>query len=211
MSVGFVTLRFCTFGARKLVKPTTSLSWRTTMLNRKLSMEELNRLSVEEFHEIPKHAFVFVLDDIRSLNNVGSIFRTADAFRATKMYLCGLTGTPPHRDITKTALGADESVGWEHATNVLVLIAQLKIQGYKIVAIEQAEGSTKLHEFLPEIDNKYAFILGNEVFGVNEDVIVQCDICLEIPQFGTKHSLNVAVSAGIVAWDYVSKVIKNLT
>jgi 23S rRNA (guanosine2251-2'-O)-methyltransferase len=181
------------------------------MLNRKLSMEELNRLSVLEFRDVPKHSFVFILDDIRSLNNVGSIFRTADAFRATKMYLCGLTGTPPHRDITKTALGADESVEWEQSPDLIQLIARLKSDGYQIVALEQAEGSTKLHEFQPELSKKYAFILGNEVFGVNEEAIAQCDICLEIPQFGTKHSLNVAVSAGIVAWDYMSKVIKNLT
>lgn len=181
------------------------------MLTRKLSMDELNRLSVEEFHDVSKHPFVFVLDDIRSLNNVGSIFRTADAFRATKIYLCGLTGTPPHRDITKTALGADETVEWEQCTDLLQLIERLKSEGYQIAALEQAEGSTKLQEFQPELSKKYAFILGNEVFGVNEEAITQCDICLEIPQFGTKHSLNVAVSAGIVAWDYMSKVIKNLT
>jgi 23S rRNA (guanosine2251-2'-O)-methyltransferase len=181
------------------------------MLTRKLSMDDLNRLSVEEFREVPKHSFVFILDDIRSLNNVGSVFRTADAFRATKMYLCGLTGTPPHRDITKTALGADESVAWEHIADILTLISQLKAEGYAIVAIEQAENSTKLHEFMPHFGQKYAFILGNEVFGVNEEAISASDICLEIPQFGTKHSLNVSVSAGIIAWDYVSKVLKNLT
>lgn len=181
------------------------------MLARKLSMDDLNRLSVDEFREVPKHSFVFILDDIRSLNNVGSIFRTADSFRATKMYLCGLTGTPPHRDITKTALGADESVEWEHIADVLTLISQLKVEGYVIVAIEQAENSTKLHEFVPDSDQKYAFILGNEVFGVNEEAIAASDVCLEIPQFGTKHSLNVSVSAGIIAWDYVSKVLKNLT
>jgi tRNA G18 (ribose-2'-O)-methylase SpoU len=180
------------------------------MQTRKLSMDELNRLSVAEFREVPKHSFVFVLDDIRSLNNVGSIFRTADAFRAEKMYLCGLTGTPPHRDITKTALGADESVDWEQCPDLLQLIDRLKSDGYQMVALEQAENSTKLHEFQPDLNKKYAFILGNEVFGVNEEAIAQCDICLEIPQFGTKHSLNVAVSAGIVAWDYMSKVIENL-
>lgn len=181
------------------------------MTFQKLSMDDLNRLSVDEFREVPKHSFVFILDDIRSLNNVGSVFRTADAFRATKMYLCGLTGTPPHRDITKTALGADESVEWEHITDVLTLISQLKVEGYVVVAIEQAENSTKLHEFVPDSDQKYAFILGNEVFGVNEEAIAASDVCLEIPQFGTKHSLNVSVSAGIIAWDYVSKALKNLT
>jgi len=178
------------------------------MPKHKLSMDELNRLSVEEFQAIPKHNFIFVLDNIRSLNNVGSVFRTADSFRATRIYLCGLTGTPPHRDITKTALGADESVEWEHYPDILELINKLKLEGYQIAALEQAEGSTMLNNFLPIPNQKYAFILGNEVFGVNEDVVNQCDICLEIPQFGTKHSLNVAVSAGIVAWDYVAKILK---
>jgi len=170
-------------------------------------MDELNRLSVEEFKATAKHSFVFILDDIRSLNNVGSVFRTADAFKAAKVYLCGLTGTPPHRDITKTALGADESVEWEHVEDVLTLISQLKTEGFTIVSIEQAEGSTLLHEFTPKVDGSYAFILGNEVFGVNEEVVALSDLCLEIPQFGTKHSLNVSVTAGIVAWDYVSKSI----
>ena len=172
-------------------------------------MEDLNRLSLDAYHDVPKHSFVFILDDIRSLHNVGSVFRTADAFRAEKIYLCGLTGTPPHRDITKTALGADESVAWEHAEDVLVLLEKLKSEGFIIVALEQAEGSTKLQDFVPELARKYAFVLGNEVFGVNEEVINQSDICLEIPQFGTKHSLNVSVSAGIVAWDYVSKTLKS--
>lgn len=176
---------------------------------RKVSMEELNRLSVEDYLSAPKHSFVFVLDDIRSLNNVGSVFRTSDAFRAEKIFLCGLTGTPPHRDITKTALGADESVAWEKCADVLELLARLKTEGYTIAALEQAEGSTKLQDFAPESTRKYAFVLGNEVFGVNEEVVNQSDICLEIPQFGTKHSLNVSVSAGIVAWDYVSKVLKS--
>lgn len=180
------------------------------MTPRKLSMDELDRLSAEEFRNAPKHSFVFILDDIRSLNNVGSIFRTADAFRATKMYLCGLTGTPPQREISKTALGAEESVAWEYRDDLLTLLDMLKSEGYRLIALEQAEGSTKLHEFYPEADQKYAFILGNEVFGVNEDALAYCAICLEIPQFGTKHSLNVAVSAGIVAWDYLSKVMKNL-
>lgn len=181
------------------------------MAIQKLSMEDLNRLSVEEYQAVRKHNFVFILDDIRSLNNVGSIFRTADAFRATKIYLCGLTGTPPHRDITKTALGADELVAWAYFSDVLALVQQLKSKGYVIAALEQAEGSKKLHDFLPIPNQQYAFVLGNEVFGVNEEVVNQCDVCLEIPQFGTKHSLNVAVSAGIVAWDFVAKGLKNLT
>lgn len=172
-------------------------------------MEQLDRLSVEAFRETTKHPFVFVLDDIRSLNNVGSIFRTADAFCAEKIYLCGYTGTPPHRDITKTALGADESVVWEHQQDILAVIAQLQKEGYHIVALEQAEGSTMLQDFRPNFHQKYAFVLGNEVFGVNETVIERCDICLEIPQFGTKHSLNVSVSAGVIAWDFVGKLLQN--
>lgn len=168
-------------------------------------MEDLNRLSVEAFRETPKHDFVFVLDNIRSLNNVGSIFRTADAFRAEKIYLCGHTGTPPHRDITKTALGADESVAWEYHSDTANLIAQLNTEGYVTVAVEQAKESKFLNDFQPKMGQKYAFILGNEVFGVSDEVLQQCNFCLEIPQFGTKHSLNVSVSAGIVAWDFVSK------
>lgn len=175
---------------------------------RKLSMDDLNRLSVEDFKNVEKNPFVFVLDDIRSLNNVGSVFRTADAFRAQKIYLCGLTGTPPHRDITKTALGADESVEWEHSSDALALIQKLKSEGYKIAALEQAEGSVMLNDFEPLVSDRYAFVLGNEVFGVSDSLIEQCDVCLEIPQFGTKHSLNVSVSAGIVAWDFVSKILK---
>ena len=174
-------------------------------------MDDLNRLTVEDFQEIPKNPFVIILDDIRSLNNVGSIFRTADAFKAQQIYLCGITGTPPHRDITKTALGAEDSVAWQYAPDAAQLVQNLKMEGYQIVAIEQVEGSTMLQDFEPIADKKYAFVLGNEVFGVNETVISQCDTCLEIPQFGTKHSLNVAVSAGIIAWQFLVKSNKNLT
>jgi 23S rRNA (guanosine2251-2'-O)-methyltransferase len=174
---------------------------------KKLSMEELNRLSVEEFRESSKNDFVLILDDIRSMNNVGSIFRTADAFKAEKIYLCGITGTPPHREITKTALGSDESVAWEYAADVVSVVNTLKKEGTLVWAIEQAAGSVSLEKFEPKINQKYAFILGNEVFGVNADAIMCCEGCLEIPQFGTKHSLNVAVSAGIIAWDFISKKI----
>jgi 23S rRNA (guanosine2251-2'-O)-methyltransferase len=175
---------------------------------RKLSIDEMNRLSVEGYKEADKSRFVFVLDDIRSMNNVGSIFRTADAFRAEKVYLCGITGQPPHREITKTALGADESVAWEHAPDVVALTKTLQARDYQVIAIEQAQGSVMLNDFFPNSDKKYAFVLGNEVFGVSEGVIALCDVCVEIPQFGTKHSLNVSVSAGIVAWDFIAK---NLT
>ena len=137
---------------------------------------------------------------------MGSIFRTADAFRAEKLYLCGITGQPPHRDITKTALGADESVAWEYAPDVLALIAHLQEDNYCIVAIEQAEGSTLLNDFEPAPNQKYAFVLGNEIFGVNQEVIANSDMCLEVPQFGTKHSLNVAVTAGIVIWTLILKL-----
>jgi len=173
-------------------------------------MDDLNRLSVEDFQGAAKNSFVLLLDDIRSLNNVGSIFRTADAFRVEKIYLCGITGTPPHRDITKTALGAEDAVAWQYAPDVVQLVQNLRIEGYQIVAIEQVEGSTLLQDFEPILHKKYAFVLGNEVFGVNETVIARCDMCLEIPQFGTKHSLNVAVSAGIVAWQFLAKSNKNL-
>lgn len=169
-------------------------------------MDELNRLSVEEFKETSKNPFCVVLDDIRSMNNVGSVFRTADAFAAEKIYLCGITATPPHRDIEKTALGATESVDWEYAQNALELVEKLQTDGWIVMAVEQVEGSLKLNEFSPEKGKKYAFVMGNEVFGVNEEIVKKADYCLEIPQFGTKHSLNIAVTTGIVTWDFISKI-----
>ena len=175
---------------------------------RKLIIEEMNRLSVDEFKESEKFPFVIVLDNIRSLNNIGSFFRTADAFRARKLILCGYTQNPPHREITKSALGAENSVIWEKEENTLAAVEKLKREGYKILSVEQAEGSTLLQNFEPEKDVPYAFIFGNEVEGVADDVIAASDGCLEIPQFGTKHSFNVSVSAGIVLWEFVSK---NLT
>ncbi len=174
-------------------------------------MDELNRLSVDEFKDVPKFPYCLILDDIRSLNNVGSVFRTADAFRAEKIYLCGITGTPPHRDITKTALGATESVTWEHVADVVSLTQRLQAEGWTIAGLEQAEGSVMLHNFQPEPNKKYAFVLGNEVTGVHEAVLTHADLTLEIPQFGTKHSLNVAVSAGVVCWHFLEKHNKNLT
>lgn len=175
---------------------------------RKLTMEELDRLSVEDFKTVPKHPFVLVLDNVRSMNNVGSIFRTADAFRAERLYLCGITGQPPHREITKTALGADESVDWTYAPDAGQLCAELQAQGYRVWAVEQVEGSTSLVDFQPVPGERVAFVLGNEVFGVSEPVVAQADGYLEIPQFGTKHSLNVAVSAGIICWDWLSKAYR---
>jgi 23S rRNA (guanosine2251-2'-O)-methyltransferase len=178
---------------------------------RKLAVDELNRLSVEDFKQVPKYPYCVILDNIRSLNNVGSVFRTADAFRAEKVYLCGITGTPPHRDITKTALGATESVDWEHRADIVNLIEELRAQNWTIIAVEQAEGSCSLLDFKPDPNKKAAFVLGNEVTGVDEAVVDCADLVLEIPQFGTKHSLNIAVTAGIVCWDFVQKLNKNLT
>lgn len=169
-------------------------------------MEELERLSVEEFKEIKKSPIVLVLDNVRSLNNVGSAFRTADAFRIEKIYLCGITGTPPHRDIQKTALGATESVEWEYCLNTMEAVDKLKNSGYQISALEQVDNSKMLNDFLPERGQKYALIFGNEVFGVEEEVLKACDHILEIPQLGTKHSLNISVSLGIAVWDLMVKL-----
>ena len=175
---------------------------------RKLLIEEMNRLSVEEFKESDKFPFVIVLDNIRSLNNVGSFFRTADAFRARKMILCGHTQNPPHREITKSALGAENAVIWEKEETTLQAVLKLKGEGYQVFAVEQAEGSTLLQNFEPKPNIPCAFVFGNEVEGVADEVIDACDGCLEIPQFGTKHSFNVSVSAGIVLWEFIKK---NLT
>ena len=173
---------------------------------RKLSLSELNRLSVDDFKGVEKFSYCLILDDIRSLNNVGSVFRTADAFRAQKLYLCGITGQPPHRDITKTALGATESVDWQYVTDVVALVQQLQADGWIVAAVEQANGSTLLTDFTPELNKPYAFVLGNEVAGVREEIVQLADVVLEIPQFGTKHSLNVAVTTGIICWDYLQKM-----
>lgn len=174
---------------------------------RKLANEELGRLSPEEFAQAGKSPCVLVLDNVRSMNNVGSAFRTADAFAVSKIYLCGITATPPHREITKTALGADQTVSWEHAADTLTLVQKLKNEGFIIVSIEQAEGSTMLQDFSPNPQQQYAFVFGNEVDGVAQEVVAASDLCLEIPQLGTKHSINVSVSLGIVVWDYVSKAV----
>ncbi len=175
---------------------------------RKLKNEELGRISIEEFKETKKSNVCLVLDDIRSLNNVGSIFRTGDAFLVEKIWLCGITGRPPHRDIQKTALGATESVEWEYYSDVVVLLEKLRSSGYIIVSIEQADKSQSLSDFKPQKGEKYAFIFGNEVYGVKEEAVKNSDLVLEIPQFGTKHSLNIAVSVGIVLWDYVAKILR---
>lgn len=169
-------------------------------------MEELNRLSVEEYKRKDKSPIVIVLDNVRSLNNVGSAFRTSDAFLIKKIYLCGITGKPPHREIQKTALGATESVDWEYFNSTLAAIKKLKEDGYKICSLEQTDQSAPLHTFIPQQEDKYALIFGNEVFGVEENIIKQSDHVIEIPQLGTKHSLNISVSLGIAIWDFTVKL-----
>ena len=163
----------------------------------------MKRLSVDEFREAKKTPLVVVLDDVRSMYNVGSVFRTGDAFRIEALYLCGISATPPATEIHKTALGAEDSVEWQHFGSALEAVKRLKENGYVVLAVEQCEGSTKLHEFTPEQDKKYAVVLGNEVKGVHQDVIDACDGCLEIVQLGTKHSMNVSVTAGIIMYRFV--------
>lgn len=177
---------------------------------RKLKITEMHRLKTEEYHQSKKLPIKVILDDIRSMNNVGSIFRTADAFRLAGLCLCGITARPPHPDIHKTALGAEDSVSWEYFPSVIDAVEQLKADGYTICSVEQAEGSISLEDFSPQKDGHYALILGNEVKGVNQEAIDRSDLCLEIPQFGTKHSLNVSVTAGIVIWQLVHPLLSIL-
>lgn len=167
---------------------------------RKLLNSELHRLSVDEFKSAEKSSSVVILDNIRSLHNVGSVFRTCDAFRLGRIYLCGICACPPSPEIHKSALGAEFSVDWEYRENTAELVRQLKEEGYTIVSVEQAENSTSLEDFHPEEGHKYAYVFGNEVKGVSQEVVNDSDLCLEIPQYGTKHSLNVSVSVGIVLW-----------
>lgn len=173
---------------------------------KKLKITEMNRLTVEEFKEEKKTPLVVVLDNVRSLHNVGSVFRTSDAFLVEAVYLCGITSTPPHAEIHKTALGAENTVNWKYYEDTHTAVDELKTQGYTVYAIEQAEGSTLLPDLILEKSNKYAVILGNEVKGVQQSVVDACDGCIEIPQFGTKHSLNVSVTGGIIIWE----MFKNL-
>lgn len=173
-------------------------------MNQKVSMEELGRKSVEEFKSSTKNKIILVLDNIRSLNNVGSAFRTADSFLIEAIYLCGVTGTPPNKDIEKTALGATETVNWKHFSSTTEAVHSLKEQGYFIASVEQAKDSTLLQQFSPP-SQPVALIFGNEVYGVEQEIINDSDICLEIPQYGTKHSLNVSVTIGIVLWELLRK------
>lgn len=175
---------------------------------RKLKVTELNRLTPEAFKESKKIPLIVVLDHVRSLNNVGSVFRTSDAFRVEALYLCGITACPPHAEIHKTALGAEETVEWAYFKDTLEAVDNLKRAGYTVCAIEQAEGSVMLDNLLLDKHQKYAVILGNEVKGVQQTVVDNCDRCIEIPQYGTKHSLNVSVTAGIVIWDFFKQLTR---
>lgn len=169
---------------------------------RKLKNEELNRLSVEDYKTAEKSNLILILDNIRSLNNIGSVFRTADAFRIQKIFLCGITAKPPHRDIQKTALGATDSVNWEYAKETLDVVKTLKSKGVKIISIEQAENSIMLNDFEFKASETYAMVFGHEVKGVQQKVVDESDAVIEIPQFGTKHSFNISVSVGICIWRY---------
>jgi len=173
---------------------------------RKLKNEELNRKTISEFKQAPKTPLIIVLDDVRSLNNIGSIFRTADAFLVETIYLCGITATPPHKDIQKTALGATETVAWKYFKTINEAVEELKYLNYTVYAVEQAEGSILLNQFMPIRNQKIALIFGNEVKGVDAGIIPLTNGCIEIPQYGTKHSFNIAVSAGIVLWDIFIKL-----
>ncbi|WP_278590512.1 RNA methyltransferase [Capnocytophaga ochracea] len=176
---------------------------------RKLANSELNRLDIEQFKKAEKTPLIVILDNVRSLNNIGSVFRTCDAFLIEKIYLCGITATPPNKEIHKTALGATDSVVWEYVENTLLAVEKLKEQGVYIISIEQAENSTMLNDFQPNGKQKYAIIFGNEVKGVEQEVVSASDEVIEIPQYGTKHSLNISVSAGIAIWELAMKLRKH--
>ena len=175
---------------------------------RKLKITELNRLTVDEFKQANKLPLAVILDEVRSLHNIGSVFRTSDAFLVERIYLCGITATPPHPEMHKTALGAEDTVDWKCVKHTLEAVEELHNEGYTVLAIEQVEGSTMLDELELEPDKKYAIVMGNEVKGVQQEVIDACDGCIEIPQYGTKHSLNVSVTTGIVLWEFANKLIK---
>ena len=173
---------------------------------RKIKNSELNRLSVEDFKSAKKSPIIIVLDNIRSLNNIGSIFRTADAFLIDHIYLCGITATPPHKDIQKTALGSTDSLNWSYEKDTLSLVKKLQSKKIKVIAVEQVENSVMLQDFKTTSNDVYALVFGHEVKGVSQEVVSQCDIAIEIPQHGTKHSFNISVSCGIVLWEFFSKI-----
>ena len=168
----------------------------------------MNRLTVEEFKEVDKLPLVVVLDEVRSLHNIGAVFRTSDAFLVNCIYLCGITATPPHPEMHKTALGAEYTVDWKYFKRTQDAVNELHNDGYTVLAIEQCAGSTLLDELVLEKGRKYAIVLGNEVKGVQQEVVDMCDGCIEVPQFGTKHSLNVSVTAGIMIWEFAHKLFK---
>ena len=174
---------------------------------RKIRTIEMQRLTIEEYREAEKLPLVVVLDDVRSMYNVGSVFRTCDAFRVESMCLCGISSTPPATEIHKTALGAEDAVAWKYYKTALEAVEELKAQGYEVLAVEQVEHSTKLQHFTPSKGKKYAVVLGNEVKGVHQEVVDACNGCLEIPQSGTKHSMNVSVTAGIIIWEFASQLL----
>ncbi len=176
---------------------------------RKLKITEMNRLNVEEFKEAKKLPLVVVLDNMRSLYNVGSVFRTCDAFRIEMLCLCGITACPPNNEIHKTALGAEDSVEWKYFESTMDCVNWLRSEGYTVVSIEQCEGSTMLHDFILDKSKRYAVVMGNEVKGVQQEVIDNSDGCLEIPQFGTKHSMNVSVTTGMIIWEVAKQFIVN--
>lgn len=173
---------------------------------RKLKTEELGRVGIEDFKKQDKLPITVILDNVRSMHNIGSIFRTSDGFAIEKIYLCGITAQPPHREIEKTALGATQSIEWVYSADISELILKLKEFRYTIIAIEQADNSVMLNDFQPKTSEKYALIFGNEVNGVSDEAMKLIDTCIEIPQFGTKHSFNIVVSAGIVLWDFFAKL-----
>jgi len=176
---------------------------------RKLKITDLHRLTVKEFHKVKKLPLIVVLDDIRSMHNIGSVFRTSDAFLVDKIYLCGITATPPNAEIHKTALGAEDTVEWKYFESTIDAVNELHKDGFTVISIEQVEGSTMLDKVKLDSDKKYAVIMGNEVKGVKQEVVNICDGCIEIPQYGTKHSLNVSVTTGIILWELASKMMKN--
>lgn len=173
---------------------------------RKLKITEMNRLSTEEFKEAEKLPLVVVLDNVRSLYNVGSVFRTCDAFRIEKLCLCGITAQPPHIEIHKTALGAEDSVEWYYYKDTMECVQDIKKEGYCVLSIEQCEGSTMLNDFRADSSSRYAVVMGNEVKGVQQEVVNQSDGCIEIPQFGTKHSMNVSVTTGMIIWEFAKQI-----
>jgi 23S rRNA (guanosine2251-2'-O)-methyltransferase len=175
---------------------------------RKLKNSELDRLSIDEFKDTKKTPLIVILDNIRSLNNIGSVFRTSDAFLIEKIYLCGITAKPPHKDIHKTALGSTDTVVWEYAKDTLEVVKSLQAEGVKVISIEQAENATMLNDFKPEPKTTYAIVFGNEVKGVQQEVVNTSDVVIEIPQYGTKHSLNISVSCGVVIWDLFCKIVR---